>query len=134
MNTTFEMTKHVLWVVLPVNHTNLCWCSIRLSPRPPWQVWEFLKQVAQVKKWGPTASYRADQSWLWTYNWLMSTVFSLTEEMSMGGFLQVVLGNPLVAQWLGLPPSLQGVGVQSLVRELRSWKLRGTAKKKKKLF
>ena len=41
------------------------------------------------------------------------------------------LGSSLAVQWLGLGAFTAVVWVQSLVRELRSCKLRGTAKKKK---
>ena len=40
-------------------------------------------------------------------------------------------GNSLVVQWLGFGVSLPGASVQSLLRELRSRKLRGAAKKQK---
>ena len=41
-------------------------------------------------------------------------------------------GNSLAVQWLGLRAFIARAQVQSLVRELRSCKLRGVAKKKKK--
>ena len=48
-------------------------------------------------------------------------------ELRMGG-----VGTSLVVQWLGLSASTARSWVQSLVRELKSHKLRGAAKKKKK--
>ena len=44
-----------------------------------------------------------------------------------------VEGSSLVAQWLAFQASATVARVQSLVRELRSCKLRGTAPKKKRL-
>ena len=41
-------------------------------------------------------------------------------------------GNSLAVQWLGLGAFTAGAQVQSLVGELRSHKLRGTARKKRK--
>ena len=42
----------------------------------------------------------------------------------------ITAGNSLAVQWLGLSPFNTGARVQSLVRELRSHKLRGIAKHK----
>ena len=42
------------------------------------------------------------------------------------------IGNSLVVQWLGLGTATAMAQVQSLVRELRSYKSCGVAKKKKK--
>ena len=46
--------------------------------------------------------------------------------------LQEVTGNSLMIQWLGLGAFTVGGQVKSLVKELRSLKLHGLAKKKKK--
>ena len=43
------------------------------------------------------------------------------------------VGNPLVVQWLGLSAFTAMARVQSLVRELRSCKLLGVAKKINKI-
>ena len=42
-----------------------------------------------------------------------------------------VFGNSLAVQWLGLRALSAGARVQSLVGELKSYKLQGVAKKKK---
>ena len=64
----------------------------------------------------------------------MTTLFQILQDRVNFSRMKEKLfkGNSLAVQWLGLRTFTAGARVQSLVGELRSSKLRGTAKKKKK--